>query len=380
MLPPSTHLAPTGPGPISHRLMNRHSPAHNTTLTLLVGSYNQPDSAGLHAFMIDEGGNASCSPHALRIANPSFLATTSDATTLYCVNEINGPGEISALTLNPSDATSGFRVISTCPSHGAAPCHISVSDDTVFVANYLSGSISAYALKPDQSFGDLLGSYQNNGHGPHPRQESSHMHCIRRVPHTEWVYAADLGTDELLWFSMNDIAKRRGLNVAGRFSLAPGSGPRHFTWHPTLPVMYAVCELSCEVVVLDMNRSTGSLTTRAALSTLPRGTHHSSLAAAIALHPDGERLYVSNRGDDSIATYAINEHGDLRLLGHTWSGGRAPRDIAITPGGNSLIAANQESGTITHLGLSARDQLPHAATTIARVPAPTGLAFWGSHS
>jgi len=330
--------------------------------------------------MIDEGGNAEWSPHALRIANPSFLAISSCATTLYCVNEINGPGEISAPTLNPSDATSGFRIISTRPSHGTAPCHISLSGNTVFVANYLSGSITAYALQPDQSFGDLLGTYQHNGHGPHPRQESSHMHCIRRAPHTDWVYAADLGTDELLWFSTKDIANRRGVNVAGRLSLAPGSGPRHFTWHPTLPVMYTVCELSCEVVVLDMNRSTGSLTTRAALSTLPRGTHHSSLSAAIALHPDGERLYVSNRGDDSIATYAINDRGDLRLLGHTWSGGRAPRDIAITPCGNSLIAANQGSGTITRLTLTARDQLPRGATTIARVPAPTGLAFWESHS
>ena len=70
--------------------------------------------------------------------------------------------------------------------------------------------------------------------------------------------------------------------------------------------------------------------------------------ADVHITPDGRFLYVSNRGHDSIALFAIDPHtGSLRFVETTGSGGRMPRSFGIVPGGRFLVAANQDSANVS---------------------------------
>jgi 6-phosphogluconolactonase len=82
------------------------------------------------------------------------------------------------------------------------------------------------------------------------------------------------------------------------------------------------------------------------IGTLPQGYAGRNTTAEIAVTPDARFLYVSNRGHDSIARFAIADDGRLRLLGTTPTGGKRPRFFALDPTGDFLFAANQESDNI----------------------------------
>ena len=67
----------------------------------------------------------------------------------------------------------------------------------------------------------------------------------------------------------------------------------------------------------------------------------------MALLPSGKFIYASNRGDDSIAVFAVDEaSGRLQFVERQSSRGKTPRCFAIDPTGQYLIAANQNSDNV----------------------------------
>ena len=88
-------------------------------------------------------------------------------------------------------------------------------------------------------------------------------------------------------------------------------------------------------------------TTLSEVSTLPEGWTGESDCAAIRVHPNGRFVYASNRGHDSIFAASLDEERGLLQPVGTWaSGGRSPRDFALTPDGAFLLAASQDDHAI----------------------------------
>ena len=50
----------------------------------------------------------------------------------------------------------------------------------------------------------------------------------------------------------------------------PGSGPRHFTFHPDGKHAYVIEEISCTVTAFDYDAATGALKSLQKISTLPK--------------------------------------------------------------------------------------------------------------
>ena len=77
------------------------------------------------------------------------------------------------------------------------------------------------------------------------RQDGPHAHCNVFHPSYNWVFVPDLGDNAIHQYGYKDGKLTHQCHVA----LPPGEGPRHFVFHPTLPVAYSGCELLSRVQV-----------------------------------------------------------------------------------------------------------------------------------
>src|SRR5690606_22631437 len=139
---------------------------------------------------------------------------------------------------------------------GTAPCHLVVDATGQFVllANYGGGSVATLGIQEDGSLTPIACQIQHEGSSVNPnRQEAPHAHSINLSPDNRFAVAADLGTDELIVYQFD--AENGQLTPHQSVRLEPGAGPRHFTFHPQLPVAYVINELQSTVTRLDYNPS-----------------------------------------------------------------------------------------------------------------------------
>ncbi len=317
-----------------------------------VGTYTEPDgnAAGIGVYGFDAATGALTHLHTVENGSPSYLAVDADATHLYAVNEIGAAdgtteGRVSAFARDA--ATGDLTFLNDQPSYGTLPCHLTVdpSGRYVIIANYGSGSVAVYPIQPDGSLGEATERLQLTGSGPHARQAGSHAHATTFDPAGRFLALADLGADRVLMYTL-DTAGR--LTPTGEHAATPpGGGPRHIVFAPDGRHAYANNEIGSAVTAYAYDAERGAFTALHTLSTLPAGWQGENSTAEIALHPNGRFLYVSNRGHDSIAIFAVDAAtGQLTAAGHASTQGRTPRCFALDPTGAYLYAANQRSDTL----------------------------------
>jgi len=346
---------------------------------LYVGCYTHESSIGIHVYdSSDPAGLLVEQSEFDGVEHPSFLATHPSGNFLYAVSETASPegGSLVALRIDPVDGS--LSMIDCAPSHGSAPCHLSVDADGryLYVANYVSGTVAVYVLEHDGRFGELIATHQHSGSGPSARQDRPHAHCIVPGPIGDSVYAADLGTDRVSHYVHDRHDGGDAFVLADELALDPGAGPRHLAFHPEQPVGFLVCELDSTVATLGIDPADGHLTHVRSVSTLPDDVDGESIAAEVRVHPTGRYVYVSNRGHDSIAVFGFAGLDEpLEPLGHVHSGGRTPRNFAVHPSGHSLLVANQDSNTLVPFEIDAVTGLPRQLDTTYDVSQPVCVTF-----
>jgi 6-phosphogluconolactonase len=156
--------------------------------------------------------------------------------------------------------------------------------------------------------------------------------------------SADLGLDQVLAYRLDLPHGKLTPNESQPFlTLPPGSGPRHFAFHPNGRHLYVINELSNTILAWDYDGD-GGFTVIQRLSTLPQGFTGTSYCAEIVVSPSGATLYGSNRGHDSIAIFDIDANsGLLSFKACESTRGKNPRNFALDPDGKLLFVANQNS-------------------------------------
>jgi 6-phosphogluconolactonase len=353
-----------------------------------VGAYTGPSSKGIYAFRFNAAtGQATRLGLVAETANPSFLAIDPSQRFLYAVNEISDyqgenfqkekTGSISAYSI---DRTSGkLSLLNRISSRGEGPCYISL-DKTgkfVLVTDYDSGSVAVFPVLPDGKLGEASAVIQHHGHGPDPkRQEGPHPHQIEVSDDNRFAIVPDLGLDQLLLYRF-DPAKGTLAAADPPFAqVAPSAGPRHFVFGPSNKFLYVINEMASTVTGFSYNATAGTLRQLATVSTLPGDFKGTSEAAEIAMHPNGKFLYGSNRGYDSIASFAITaKTGTLKSLEIVPTGGKTPRHFEIAPGGDYLFAANQESNNVVLFKIDKDTGRLAPTGQVLEVPAPVCVKF-----
>ena len=301
---------------------------------------------------------------AAEVVNPSFLTISPDHRYLYAISEdplsvgppVDHSSYVSAYAI---DAASGkLRFLNSVPASGTSTCYISI-DKTgryVMLANFGSGSVSVIHVKDDGSLGELASFIQDTGSSvDRSIQTEPHPHWIGVSPDNRYVVVSDLGLDQVLIFHFDE--KTGMLSPPGPPSVTvyPGGGPRHFTFDPSGKFGYQLSEMSGIVDVFSWEGTKGRITTVQRVHTVPHDFFGGNHSAEIEIHPKGKFLYESNRrtqgenmrGPDTIGVFAINQkNGTLTRVEEVLSGGVMPRNFALDPTGNYLLAANQLSNNI----------------------------------
>ncbi len=223
-----------------------------------------------------------------------------------------------------SDST---EILST---KGKVACHLYVPDDMKpFCVNYVSGSVIKV---PD----NLV---VHSGEGPvKPRQDTAHTHFVNASPDKKFIFVTDLGLDKIFVYD-------RDLKKVSEAKVPYGHGVRHLAYSSDGKTVFSANELSSTVSAFDYDN--GKLTIKDTASALPGDFTYKSTVAAIRVKDD--KIYVSNRGHDSIACFTYTKN-KLNLEYITKVGGESPRDFDFV--GDYVYSTNEISNNTTVLKLS----------------------------
>lgn len=231
------------------------------------------------------------------------------------------------------------------PVFGTIAAHILRHRGRTYTANYCSSSTSRLP--------DLVMPHPGRSVDPQ-RQTCSHPHCITPSPEGDHLCVCDLGTDCIYVLDM-------ALKEVSRVRTPAGAGPRHLVFSADGRFGYCVNEMGCSVSVYAYSR--GRLRLLNTFSTVPEGFNGAASGSAIRISPDGKKLYVSNRGHDSVAEFALDGPA-LTLRRRIPCHGRSPREMNVF--GRFLLCGNELSHNITVFDLEGDVSNPLCSFPVVR--------------
>ena len=322
-----------------------------SSFLMYVGTYTGPNSKGIYAYRFDAAtGQATPLGLVAETENPSFLTIDSSNRFLYAANEISDykgekSGAISAFAIDRKSGKLTF--LNQVSSHGAGPCYVSLdrTGKYVLAANYDGGNVAVFPVLRDGRLGEISSEIRHAGPTVDPLGAEPHQ--IDLTPDNRFAISSYLGLDKLMVYSFDAAKGTLSANDLRFVQLGVNARPRHFAPDPAYKYIYVLEEAASKVDGFSYDKATGTLRQMATVSTLPSGFKGDNTTAEIKVHPGGKFLYASNRGDDSIAVFALDgATGVPGFLEAVPTGGKKPRNFEIAPGGSYLIAANQNSHNV----------------------------------
>jgi 6-phosphogluconolactonase (cycloisomerase 2 family) len=310
---------------------------------------------GLACFRIGPAGGWLQTQLVEGLRNPSFLCAHPTQPRLYCVH-----GDFSEISTFHIAADGSLEKLAEQGTRGFNPVHLALAPSArwLLVANYASGNVASLRVAEDGALGAVSHVLQLPGErGPHPQQDGSHPHQVCFSPDGRYALVPDKGLDRVFSVAIDEDTGHMQIVATAR--MPHGSGPRHMVFHRELSLAYVVGELDRTVNTARYEAASGRLEVLHAHSTVPEAVQAGS-AAGIVLSADRSRVYVSNRGHDSVAVFCLR--GDGSLGAANWlATGKTPRFVTQTPDG-ALLVAHEDGHSIAALASDAATFTPLAQT------------------
>ena len=337
---------------------------------IYVGSYTDAPSRskGIYAWRF-EPSSATITPLGLvaETVNPAYVCATPDGRFLYAVNwqtpEAAQGDTVSAYAIDQK--TGGLTLVNRASAGGGLPNQVIVDPRAKFVmvTNYgfhgndpghNNSSLAALPIEADGRLGAPFYVDHHTGAALSPRQTTgAHTHGVIFTKDDRLAFVAELGLDRVYVYHL-DTAKTAVTPADPPFvSVSAGSGPRRLALSPNDKFLYLNHETDSKVSVFAIDR--GTLKEIQQISTIPTDFTGRNTTAEIQMDKAGRFLYVSNRGANSIAVYAVDYgKGTLTLQGFVPALGQSPRNITIDPTGRYFFAANQSSNSVVIFSVDAK--------------------------
>lgn len=317
---------------------------------LIIGTYTNKGSKGIYVFKFDTAtGKATELSHTDSAINPSFLTISKDNQFVYAVNETND-GQVSSYVLKGNK----LILLQQKSTKGANPCHVTLSSDqrSLFVANYSEGSLTSFHRTADGLLSNARQIIKHKGSSINTtRQEKAHVHGSFISPTENYLLTTDLGMDETTIYPYNQASTPLlDESKAKVIKASPGSGPRHLVFSKNGRFIYILEELTGSISVYNFKKGQATFLQKVVMH--PADFKDNFGSADIHLSPDGLFLYASNRGsENNIVKFPVLTNGKLadKQIKYYSTKGIGPRNFTLSPEGNWLLVANQNSDNITIL-------------------------------
>ncbi|MBX2883023.1 MAG: lactonase family protein [Granulosicoccus sp.] len=366
--------------------------------TFLVGSYTDLDvlahqphaptsGQGIYTLGISRDGELS-EQAVTDVLNPAVLIPHVNGKLMYAIVEtIQSHGDVVQLALDENNALSE---LGTFTASGKSTCYLALSPqkDAAIVINYWDAIIDVVDVDSNGRLGKVLQSfkqlYREDGQWRQVEYREDHWENRQVGPHAhcahfwnEWVFIPDLGENAVFQYRYDP--SERKLTYDTHITFEAGSGPRHMAMHPTLDICYISNELFNTVCVATLDASQPQSNKERLVPMQYESTleirDQVSYVSEIKLSPDARFLYVSNRGDNSLAIFKVLEDGKLERIDVVPTGGKFPRHFALTPCGKAVLVANQDSSTLTLFSRDVNTGLIKPTGDDYSLPAPNYIRF-----
>ncbi|QWF77176.1 lactonase family protein [Amycolatopsis sp. CA-230715] len=335
-----------------------------------VGSYTSPGAPVGHGLDVTttSNGPALTLDHTVSgVSDASWFAFSPDGRILFSTNEGVPDGHVTSLDVRDPAKP---RKISTQPSRGSAPTHLCVhpSGRYLLTANYGTGSVVVHPIARDGRLGASTDLVVHHG-----AERDAHAHQVVVDPSGRWVLSVDLGADSVYVYSLD--LKTGKLKQHQQLVLPSGAGPRHLAFHPNGRFAYIAQELRPEVTVATWDAAAGKLAAGAVVPAVDASSPGPNYPGEIEVSADGRFAYVSVRGENTVATFAVKDGGLERLGANATTGGDWPRHLVLDPGQRGAYVSNQNSGTVTWLPRDTASGKLGAPQRVFAVPSVATVAF-----
>lgn len=342
------------------------------------------EAIGISVYAIDATDGTLGLVQTLPSDNAFFFDFDPDQSHLYAVNVIDDfdgkpTGSVEAYARDPETGLLTF--LNRVDSGGAIPAQPAVSPNGRWLVsgNYGGANLTVFPIQPDGSLGDLASVVDRFGSGPDTtRQDRSRPHAVVFDPGGEFLVIADLGTDEVVTYALDDATGQLHAVCAVRTS--PGSGPRHVAFDRSGSHLYVLTEMGSGIDVFEYETATGQIGhLLQRISAVPEPFEGTKASSEILIHPSGKFLYSSNRFQpdttapeaDAIAGWRIDAaSGQLTLIEYTTEPIGQPWSFAFDRTGAWLYAANYLGNTISQFAIDPDSGALTFTGTITPVPHP----------
>jgi len=314
--------------------------------------------------------------------NSDGMCTSADGRFLYSIiltpalgGKPGAGGGVAAFAISREDGT--LKHLNTQPSMGANPVSVIIdkTNSRVVVGNHGAlnqivlinkkngvpviesptddATVALFPVRPD---GSLEPACDVSVFAQRPLSDPSGpgaaCHAVTFDRSQRWIIASDNGYDHIYVYPFRPGSRK----LDGKsFPTPPGKAPRHLVVHPRAPYFFMTNEREASVSSFLFDSDHGRVEPVQTIATVPDGYSGPRVAPSnIRIHPNGKFVYSANRGDDSIAVFAIDERsGRLNRLDVVKTGGQGPREMNIEPSGKFLFVCNLQSNDVVTFVLDA---------------------------
>src|ERR1700722_14308699 len=299
-------------------------PAAAAECFVYIGTQSEAPGAGISVARFDSETGILSEPRlAVAADGPSYFAVSGDGQHLYSTN-YTGAGGVSAYAIDRESG--GLKLLNRIEGGHFGTSHVSLdgSGKWLLAANFDHGQVAVFPVFGDGSLGAACSLDRHTGSSINPvRQKGTYPHCVLVDPSDRFALVPDLGLDKFFVYRFDESSGKLTANEPGFAAIEPGSGPRHFRFSPNGKWVYLLNEMGSRIDAFSWERDTGRLFRLQSISMLPGVFQGENTAAEIVIGRDGRFLYASNRGDDSIVVYAIDQvTGRLTVVQRAASRGR----------------------------------------------------------
>ena len=310
-----------------------------------VGTYTHENSVGIHLYDVDMEKGSLTERKVVPINNPSDLIVARNGKFLYSIADEG----VEAFRILPDG---DLETINKQWIGGMRGCYVEVDDENryLFVAGHHDGKVTMMKLMDDGSIGDIADGIFHKGMGRSITMRSStpHVDCVKLTPDQKFLCAVDSGLDHIKIYQLDYENGKMKLADILRSPLE--AAPHMMRFSRNGKFAYVLYELlnQVDVYTYSLVNNEPHFEKIQSITTMAPKDDDVCAACGMEVSRDGNYLFCTNAGVNSVAIYRIDEiTGMLELICNEKISGDYPKMLGIFPDGRHLMSLNHETNEIT---------------------------------